>query len=551
VSEPLRDAHGQIEGTLGVALDITERRQVEQALRDSEERFRQMAESIREVFYLTDPRRQKVLYVSPAYEHIWRQPREQLFADGRSWTAAIHPEDRNEVIENLELLYEGRGRPLMQFRVVRHDGTIRWVEDRTFMIHDEAGELHRLSGICTDITDRKLAEEELLTAHEELARLVAERTRELRQANRQLREDIAERKRIAAALQESEGRFRVLAEGSPIPVAIARPEDGEILYCNRRLAELLDVPEEALPGRRMTEFYDDPAEREHLLAEFRRDGAVHDREVRLKRADGERLWVSISLRGITYDGGEQLYAGVVDITKIKDTEESLRAERRLLKRLLDLHERDRQLVAYEIHDGIVQDMAGSAMFVETVQHDLQDRPQQQDKLSHALKLLRGSIDEARRLINGLRPPILEDEGLVAAIENLVEEMESTAGLEIDVKQDIRFGRIAPALEMAIYRTVQEGLNNVWQHSGSTKARVELIQIGEEVRLVVEDWGCGFDPTKVGKRHYGLLGVRERAKLLGGRARISSSPDKGTRIDVMLPLTDVLLPAYADDDSDVR
>jgi PAS domain S-box-containing protein len=343
----------------------------------------------------------------------------------------------------------------------------------------------------------------------------------------------------------------VLAEGSPIPVAIARPEDGEILYCNRRLAELLDVPEEALPGRRMTEFYDDPAEREHLLAEFRRDGAVHDREVRLKRADGERLWVSISLRGITYDGGEQLYAGVVDITKIKDTEESLRAERRLLKRLLDLHERDRQLVAYEIHDGIVQDMAGSAMFVETVQHDLQDRPQQQDKLSHALKLLRGSIDEARRLINGLRPPILEDEGLVAAIENLVEEMESTAGLEIDVKQDIRFGRIAPALEMAIYRTVQEGLNNVWQHSGSTKARVELIQIGEEVRLVVEDWGCGFDPTKVGKRHYGLLGVRERAKLLGGRARISSSPDKGTRIDVMLPLTDVLLPAYADDDSDVR
>jgi PAS domain S-box-containing protein len=542
VSEPLRDAQGRIEGTLGVALDVTQQRQIELALRDSEQRFRQMAESIHEVFYLTDPDGHKLLYVSPHYEAIWGRPREQLFRDPRIRMESIHPDDRAAVRENVAKLRQGQDRSVMQFRVVRPDGAVRWIEDRCFVIRGAGGGLERIAGICADITDRKLAEDKLLTAHDELGRLVAERTRDLRRANRQLRSDIEERKRMAAALSESESRFRVLAEGSPIPVVIARPQTGEILYGNRRLAELLGVPEESLPGRRMTEFYDDPTDRDALLAELGRDAEVRDRELRFRRADGRRLWVTISLRGIVYDGQPQLYSGLVDITKIKETEESLRAERRLLRRLLDLHERDRQLVAYEIHDGMVQDMTGAAMFVEAAHHLLSDRPKEHGQLAHALKLLRASIGEARRLINGLRPPILENEGLVPAIANLVEEVQSTANLEIDFRHKVRFGRIAPAMEMAIYRTVQESLNNVWQHSGSRRARVELVQLGDEARVTVEDWGCGFDPSQVGQKRYGLQGVRERARLLGGRAKISSSPGQGTRIDVVLPLTDVLLPS---------
>jgi PAS domain S-box-containing protein len=408
-------------------------------------------------------------------------------------------------------------------------------------LRDAEGRIEGALGVALDITDRKQAEATLRDAHDKLERRVAERTRELRAANRQLREDIEERKRIAAKLQESEARFRVLVEDSPIPVGITEPGEGKLLYVNPRLADFFGLPEDELMGRQVTEFYEEPEDRTTLLETMRRDGFVRDFDIRLRRADGELVWASISMSNIDFDGGKCFYAGLVDVTKTKQAEESLRAERRLLKRLLELHERDRQLIAYEIHDGIVQDMTAAGMFVEAALHAIPEKPAICTRLEQSAKLLRASIAEARRMINGLRPPILEDEGLVAAIENLVDEISSTANLDVELRHNVQFGRIAPALEMAIYRVVQEGLNNVWQHSGSRAARIEMNQQGEEVRITVQDWGCGFDPTKVTAKRYGLLGIRERARLLGGRAQISSSPGQGTRIDVSLPLSDVLLP----------
>ena len=160
--------------------------------------------------------------------------------------------------------------------------------------------------------------------------------------------------------------------------------------------------------RSMREFYDDPLQRSAVLDALHRDGSVRDFELRFKRADGRRIWVSASFREIVYRGEVRLYAGLVDITSTKEAQESLKAERRLLKRLLDLHDRDRQLIAYEIHDGMVQDMTGSAMFVETAQTALPAGDPAAANIANGLKLLRGAIDEARRMINGLRPPILEE-----------------------------------------------------------------------------------------------------------------------------------------------
>jgi two-component system sensor histidine kinase DegS len=114
-------------------------------------------------------------------------------------------------------------------------------------------------------------------------------------------------------------------------------------------------------------------------------------------------------------------------------------------------------------------------------------------------------------------------------------------LTIQFVHDVQFSRLAPALEMAVYRIVQESLNNVRQHSGSQTARVELTQRKDRLVITIEDWGKGFDPAKVRPKRYGLTGVRERARLLGGRAKIKSAVGQGTRIDVELPLTDVLSP----------
>jgi signal transduction histidine kinase len=150
-------------------------------------------------------------------------------------------------------------------------------------------------------------------------------------------------------------------------------------------------------------------------------------------------------------------------------------------------------------------------------------------------MLRQSHFEARRLISGVRPPVLDEAGVMAAISHLVHEQTHGQGLEIQFRSDATFGRLAPVLENSIYRIAQEGLENACKHSKSEKVRISLLQRGDLVRIQIRDWGVGFDPKATGEDCFGLEGIRERARLLGGRSTIHSRSGKGTRITVELPL----------------
>ncbi len=145
------------------------------------------------------------------------------------------------------------------------------------------------------------------------------------------------------------------------------------------------------------------------------------------------------------------------------------------------------------------------------------------------------MDEARRLIGGLRPPILDESGIVAAIEYLCSERRQSGQSQIEFVVRVQFHRLAAPLEVALFRIVQECLTNACRHSQSPKIRVELSQLENRVRLTVQDWGVGFDPQEVKGERFGLRGIRERVRLLGGAADINSSPGKGTIITVELPL----------------
>ncbi|MDQ7827156.1 MAG: PAS domain S-box protein [Candidatus Eremiobacteraeota bacterium] len=139
--------------------DITERKRVEDALRNNEEKFRLIAETITEVFWIADSKIQKMLYISPGYERIWGCSRESLYENPRSFIDAIHPMDRERVLSNLAL--QEKGLPFAhEYRVVRPDGSFRWIYDRGFPVFSQAGAIDYV-GIAIDITERKLAEEEL------------------------------------------------------------------------------------------------------------------------------------------------------------------------------------------------------------------------------------------------------------------------------------------------------------------------------------------------------------------------------------------------------
>ncbi len=222
--------------------------------------------------------------------------------------------------------------------------------------------------------------------------------------------------------------------------------------------------------------------------------------------------------------------------------EALKAERQQLLRTLEFHERDRQLLAFEIHDGIVQDMTAALMFLDSAASEASfAKTEDKETLERGIRLLRGSVEEARRLIQGLIPVVLDERGLVASLEKLAERFRNDQDLKIELTAKVSFAHLTPAVEMVVLRIVQEALNNVWRHSQSERAEVRVTETAEQLRVAIQDWGVGFDPTQVKKTRYGLAGMRERARLFGGSAEIDSAPGHGTRIIVTLPLADALLP----------
>ncbi len=159
-----------------------------------------------------------------------------------------------------------------------------------------------------------------------------------------------------------------------------------------------------------------------------------------------------------------------------------------------------------------------------------------------LAALRQAHFEARRLIGGVRPPILDEYGVDAALSHLVAEKSPTAEPRLLYESEVDFPRLAPILENTIYRIAQEALANACTHSGSQEVRMSLLREGDSICLEVRDWGVGFDPETVVEHRFGLKGIKERARMLGGKLKIESGPGQGTWIRVLLPLLEREEPA---------
>ena len=509
--------------------EISERVTAEQQLRSSEERLRRVVENAPDVV-LTLDRDGTIMFIN--------SPTRATGVDEQSiGTSAydyVPPKHRPRMRNVIERVF-ATGKP-GEYEVQDRNNR-DWYRTRVGPVVSD-GKVNAVVLICSNVTAQKKAEQELRQSQLVLERRVVERTQQLAAANEQLRLDIVRREETERQLRESEERFRAIAQANPVPVFISRYSDGRFLYVNDRLLEMLGTTREKLLTQSTTEFYNRPEDRMQLMRALSREGQVRDYELQAKWPDGSPMWLWVSNRRITYQGESAVLTSFLDITERKKDEERLRHERTVLKRMLDLQDRDRQLTAYEIHDGMVQDMTGALLYLEAARSARTNRERLQE-LSRALTLLQGAIGEARRLINGLRPPILDEEGVVPALEHLAADMKSLVGLRVRLKHRLKSKRLPPARENTIYRVVQEALTNVHRHSGAKSATVELVEESGVVRIAVRDRGRGFDPGEVPESRFGLAGIQERARLFGGSATIRSKPNKGTTVVVEIPTEDAI------------
>ncbi|HZF22377.1 MAG TPA: PAS domain S-box protein [Burkholderiales bacterium] len=377
---PLRDEQGKIVKWYGTSTDIEDRKRAEDALRESEEKFRQLAENIREVVWMTTPAMDELLYVSPAYEVIWARSRESLRQRPRSFMEAIHTKDREHVVGILERQREQGFE--VEYRIVRPDGSVRWIRNRGFPIKNRSGKVYRIAGVAEDITQRK-----------------------------------------------------------------------------------------------------------HAGDALRRSAAEHQA---------------------------------------------------LSRRLVELQESERRQLSRELHDRVGQNLTALRINLDILQTALASSGsgEVRARVDDSAALLESTMDTIENVMSELRPPMLDDHGLAAALDWHASKFSERTGIAVAVTGSEPAVRPAPQVEIALYRIAQEALNNVAKHARARHVEIALDHANGVCVMSVQDDGIGFDRVEATsdkpKPGLGMVTMRERAQAVGGRFEVQALPGRGTRLTVRVP-----------------
>jgi PAS domain S-box-containing protein len=256
------------------------------------------------------------------------------------------------------------------------------------------------------------------------------------------------------------------------------------------------------------------------------------------RADGEEFPIDASISHVTV-GGRKFYTVILrDVTARQKAAEALNRSHQELREMYgqmhQVREAERTRIARELHDELAQWLTALKMDVSWLSSRL---PAEQEALITRTQRMKGVVDNTvaavRRIAADLRPVMLDDLGFVAAVENLLYELSERAGLMVSLRGDKDDIELEEPLATAVYRMVQEALTNVARHSGASSVEVKVQRSGHRLEVSVRDNGRGLHPDP-NRKSYGLIGIRERARTLGGDARIYSPPEGGTVVEIEVP-----------------
>ncbi|WP_426115741.1 PAS domain S-box protein [Massilia sp. PWRC2] len=499
------------EGAIVMHVDVTQKHLTKQSLHDSNMQFGQMADNIRDIFFLLDVARWRVLYVSPAYDDIVGRPRAGLGERPEAWLDVIVPEHRGRVAAEYAAHLARTDQPFeCAFQIRRPDQQVRWLSMKLFQIREVGGAVTRMAGIAQDITESKMA---------------------------------------IRKLRESERRFLELLNNTSM-LAVMLDLDAQITFCNSALLNLMGLHDAQVVGANWFDVFmasAPAASRANFLARLAQGAGASRYEDEVVKRNGERrliCWNTSVLHDI--DGRVIGTASIgEDITEQKASElKILKLNANLEKmsgQLLQAQEQERISLARELHDELGQHLALLKIDLFHLRGSLHDAPALAlwDKTDAAVVTL---IAQIRAISVSLRPPTLDYLGLESALRQLLERQFASGACRYVFEYAGLPARLAPPVEIAIYRIVQESTTNIMRHAHASSVVVELNggESGRELESLVRDNGVGFERGGAGIDAHdgsgnGLRGMQERVKLLGGRFDVVSSTTGGTRIAVALSL----------------
>lgn len=492
------------------APDSAERQRTEKSLRESEERFRMMADNISQLAWTCD-----LLGNVTWYNHRWLDYTGLSFEamQGWDWSKVQHPDHLDRVVARVKRSSE-TGEPWEDtFPLRGRDGNYRWFLSRAVPIRDAQGKLLRWFGTNTDITELRQAQEALL---------------------------------------ESSERLRFMAESMPQKVFTAK-SNGDVDYFNPQWAQYTGLTFQTGLGWDWRQFVhpDDLEENSRHWERSIQTGEEFRFAHRFRRADGVYRWHLSSAQAMRdAEGKTILWIGSsTDINDQKQAEEILEKRvqeriaevRRLSLKFLTLQDDEHRSISRELHDSVGQHLAFIQISIGRLRQG--ESPGNQTEL---LAQLSESVDvclkETRTISHLLHPPLLDEVGFPAAAKWFVEQFAERSGIKVNLDLANDSKRLLRSVELPLFRVLQASLSNVHRHAESPSAEVRYEISDKEAKLEVTDYGKGikedlltqFNLTGSGSG-MGMAGMRERVRELGGRLEVESG-NRGTRIRAVIPLS---------------
>ena len=489
---------------LVLAATTAERGAAEGVARESEQRLGVLVESVRDHAIVRLDPSGRVVSWNVGAQHIKGYTAQEIM--GRSFACFYTPEDAaaGKPAQNLREAAQ-RGRCEVQGWRVRKDGSRFWADVVISPVRNGAGSLLGFAKVTRDLTERRRAEE---------------------------------------ALREREALLRATFEQAAVGIAVARL-DARFVRTNEVFQRMVGYSDEELQSLTYADITypeDLPRNRELMaeLAEGKR--SAFTLEKRYCRKDGAPIWVQVTVSALPSEQGEpRLFVGVIeDITERRGAQEQLHRHREQLRdlaaRLEAAREAERTRIAREIHDELGQALTALKIDLTWLRRRLpQPAPELAGKVDGMEAILDGTAGAIQRIATELRPGVLDELGLQAAIQWQAREFETRTGIACRVEVGAAHSAVDATRATAAFRIFQEALTNVARHAGASSVLVRFTLSAQALELSVQDNGRGIsDGALSDSRSLGLLGIRERATNLGGTVTITAASGRGTLLTLSLP-----------------